>query len=303
MKLAAAVVTVLAVVGIPALADWSDNFDSYPADTKLEDVGGWWPWNHNTLNAGWVRTTYFRSAPNSQEIADVDPADPAVETDSVREYTGYTSGKWIYTAWQYLPETYFEFCDSYFIILNTYDWQPPNTDRWSVQIGFNGYTGMLHADAGGTVPIQMPLVKGQWMEIKAVINLDLDWVDVYYGGTLINGYVWTHGIFGQDTDGRLNIAAVDLYANNTAVPAYYDDITLMPAVTILRADCNCSGTVDAFDIDPFVLGLTNFAGWQAAYPNCPWQNLDIDCNGAINAFDIDPFVYCLTSGTGCAPCP
>lgn len=299
MKQVAGLVVVLALVGIPALADWSDNFDSYPADTQLVNVGGWWPWNHNTPNAGWVRNTFFRSAPNSQEIIDVDPNDPAVESDSVQEYHGYTSGQWIYTAWQYLPENYGEFCDSYFIILNTYDWQPPNTDRWSVQLGFNGFTGMLHADAGSSIPIEMPLVKGQWMEIKAVIDLDLDWVDVYYGGNLINGYVWTTGVFGADTDGQLNIAAVDLYANSTVVAAYYDDITLLPVVTIMRGDANCSGAVDAFDIDPFVLGLTNFAAWQAAYPGCPTGNLDCNCDNAVNAFDIDPFVQCLTVGCPC----
>jgi len=298
MKQVAGLVAVLALVGIPALADWSDNFDSYPPDTKLENVGGWWPWAHNTTNAGWVRTTFFRSAPNSQEIADVDPNDPAVETDSVHEYTGYTSGQWIYTAWQYLPDDYSDFCDSYFIILNTYNWTDPTgaSDRWSVQIGFNGASGMLHADSGSSGTVQMPLVKGQWMEIKAVIDLDSDWVETYYGGTFIAGYQWTAGVWGSDTDGRLDIEAVDLYANNTFVPAYYDDVTLLSAITFQHGDANGDGVVNAFDIDPFVLGLTNFSAWQAAYPNVPWQNLDCNGDGTINAFDIDPFVLCLTVG-------
>jgi aminopeptidase N len=66
-------------------------------------------------------------------------------------------------------------------------------------------------------------------------------------------------------------------------------------------DLNCDGAVNAFDIDPFVLALTDPAGYAAAYPNCDILNADTDCDGAVNAFEIDPFVLCLT--VGCPPCP
>ena len=68
-----------------------------------------------------------------------------------------------------------------------------------------------------------------------------------------------------------------------------------------RADMNCDGMIDAFDIDPFVLALTNPTAYQQQYPNCNIMNADIDCNGILDAFDIDPFVVCLTAG--CPPCP
>ena len=61
-------------------------------------------------------------------------------------------------------------------------------------------------------------------------------------------------------------------------------------------DLNCDGLINTFDIDPFVLALTDPAGYAAAYPNCDLMLADIDENGAVNTFDIDPFVQLLTGG-------
>jgi hypothetical protein len=69
----------------------------------------------------------------------------------------------------------------------------------------------------------------------------------------------------------------------------------------LLGDMNCDGAVNAFDIDPFVLALTNPTQYATTYPNCNIMNADANCDGAVNAFDIDVFVQCLT--TGCQPCP
>jgi hypothetical protein len=61
-------------------------------------------------------------------------------------------------------------------------------------------------------------------------------------------------------------------------------------------DANCDGAVNTFDIDPFVIALTNPTLWQATYP-CDYLGA-ADCNhdGSVNTFDIDPFVLCLTVG-------
>ena len=59
-------------------------------------------------------------------------------------------------------------------------------------------------------------------------------------------------------------------------------------------DMNCDGEVNAFDIDPFVLALTDPAGYAAAWPDCNILNGDINGDGVVNAFDIDPFVKLLT---------
>ncbi len=70
---------------------------------------------------------------------------------------------------------------------------------------------------------------------------------------------------------------------------------------VMRGDTNCDGAVNAFDIDPFVLALTDPAGYAIAFPDCPIASADANCDGQIDAFDIDSFVECVTSG--CEPCP
>jgi hypothetical protein len=64
----------------------------------------------------------------------------------------------------------------------------------------------------------------------------------------------------------------------------------------LTGDSNCDGAVNTFDIDPFVIALTDRTAWEAAY-SCDYMCVN-DCNGdgAVNAFDIDPFVIILTGG-------
>ncbi|MBL8878844.1 MAG: hypothetical protein JNG88_06955 [Phycisphaerales bacterium] len=58
-------------------------------------------------------------------------------------------------------------------------------------------------------------------------------------------------------------------------------------------DCNCDGRVNNFDIDAFVLALSDPAGYQAAYPDCALTTADVNGDGAVNNFDIDPFVMLL----------
>ena len=62
-------------------------------------------------------------------------------------------------------------------------------------------------------------------------------------------------------------------------------------------DLNCDGTVDFADINPFVLYLSNYSAWQAAYAGCPPENGDINNDGTYPSFgDINPFVALLSGG-------
>ena len=59
-------------------------------------------------------------------------------------------------------------------------------------------------------------------------------------------------------------------------------------------DTNCDGVVNTFDIDPFVLALTDPVAYGAAQPTCNILNADCNQDGEVNTFDIDPFVLLLT---------
>jgi hypothetical protein len=58
-------------------------------------------------------------------------------------------------------------------------------------------------------------------------------------------------------------------------------------------DMNCDGTVDFFDIDPFVNVLVDPGQYATDYPNCDAMRADIDEDGSVTFFDIDPFVALL----------
>jgi hypothetical protein len=59
-------------------------------------------------------------------------------------------------------------------------------------------------------------------------------------------------------------------------------------------DMNCDGTVDNFDIAPFVLALTNPEGYAERYPDCDRLFGDINEDGELNNFDIGPFVQLIS---------
>ncbi len=70
----------------------------------------------------------------------------------------------------------------------------------------------------------------------------------------------------------------------------------MPAP--VRADVNCDGAIDFFDVDPFLVVLFDPVGYGAAYPECWPMTADLDRSGRVDFFDIDPFVNCLFGGCG-----
>lgn len=70
----------------------------------------------------------------------------------------------------------------------------------------------------------------------------------------------------------------------------------VPQSRAALGDLNCDGAVNAFDIGPFVLALTNPSGYAAAYPNCNRHRADVNLDGDVNVFDIDAFVARLGGG-------
>lgn len=58
-------------------------------------------------------------------------------------------------------------------------------------------------------------------------------------------------------------------------------------------DLNCDGVTDFFDIDAFILALTDPAAHQAAFPGCDGRNADVNQDGALDFFDIDAFMQLL----------
>lgn len=195
---------------------WSDNFDSYATGVPLQGLGGWKGWDNNPASSALTTDVQAISTPNSVDILPT--------ADLVHEYTGYTSGEWIYTAWQYIPSDFAG--ESYFILLNQYA-DGGSSNNWSVQVNFNSTTNqVLNTGATGG---SLPLIKGAWVELRVEIDLTNDTCAFYYGGQLLYSGTWTEEVSGL---GISNLAAVDLFANN-ASSIYYDDLSLLAPPILL----------------------------------------------------------------------
>jgi hypothetical protein len=58
-------------------------------------------------------------------------------------------------------------------------------------------------------------------------------------------------------------------------------------------DVNCDGAANAFDIEPFILALTDPLGYGNQYPDCDLNTADVNGDGVVDAFDIEPFIAVL----------
>lgn len=61
-------------------------------------------------------------------------------------------------------------------------------------------------------------------------------------------------------------------------------------------DMNCDGAITVGDIAPFVLALTDPAGYVANFPDCAIENGDVSGDGQVTVSDIDSFVALLVGG-------
>ena len=65
------------------------------------------------------------------------------------------------------------------------------------------------------------------------------------------------------------------------------------AVTFPRGDMNCDCRLDFGDLNPFVLALSDPAGYHQQFPDCDIANGDINGDGLVDFGDINPFVALL----------
>jgi len=204
--------------GLLRAPSWSDNFDSYATGSQLHGQGGWKGWDNDPTWGALTSATQARSTPNSADIVG--------NGDLVHEYSGSTSGQWVYTAWQFIPSDFVGL--SFFILLNQYaDAGPYN---WSTQVSFDSSLGEVVST--GADPGTLPLILDAWVEVRVEIDLDLDTQAFYYGNQLLYQGSWSNGVTGG---GSLNIGAVNLFANS-ATTIYYDDMSLASVVCSAPTD-------------------------------------------------------------------
>lgn len=199
-------VATLGVVA-PAAAQWSDNFDSYATNSTLIGQGGWEGWDGNGAANATVVNTVSTSSPNSVRITGT--------SDMVHTFSGYTSGKWIFRTMHYVAST--SVGDNYFILMNQYESGNHQNEDWSVQLQARASANTMRSIEANTT---LPLVEDAWTEIRCEIDLDGNTVSIFYNNALLATHPWRSAL------GISEIQCVDLYSDNTASLAYFDDIRL-----------------------------------------------------------------------------
>lgn len=135
-----------------------------------------------------------------------------------------------------------------------------------------------------------PPTAASWFPIgDAGLNYDKSGLEMYAG------QLW--GALRVQTTGHLLIGAFDVQTGHfsqvwdvaSGASLNVGFVAFAPPA-ISRGDINCDGHVDAGDVSPFVLALTNPPAYVAAYPGCGILNADMNGDCSENGLDIQPFV-------------
>jgi hypothetical protein len=184
------------LLGVPGPV-FVEDFESYAVGTDLHGVNNWEGWEGAAGAGAPVSDAFAYSGSNSVEI---------ISSADLVKVLDFTGGSLTLTAMQYIPSG--TTGDTFFILMNQY---APNPLDWSPQTKFSLDSGQIN-DGQGTI------VYDQWVELKYVIDLDNNTVDVLYNGALLESGQW-------DNDGHNTLQAIDLYSAG-ASSVYYDDIVI-----------------------------------------------------------------------------
>lgn len=273
-----------AALGSAAHAQLDEDFDGYTPGSTLAGQGGWELWYTGGVDAV-ISNAVSNSPSNSLRLE--------VLSDLVYEFTGITEGKWVYTAWTYMPST--ATGDAYLILMNGYG--SSSLDNWSMQVRFGANDQLVESDFGAET---IGLITDQWVEFRAEIDLDemfdfgfeVGSMDLFYNGVqFADDLIW---IENAGTAGQTTIACNDVFSLDCN-EFYVDDISLLPAGGCI-ADYN--GLPEAGDILDFLDFFEDFAACDQLPGPCGTYG-DADVNGDTIVDILDFLDFFESFGNGC----
>ena len=95
------------------------------------------------------------------------------------------------------------------------------------------------------------------------------------------------------SEGLWTVQISDRRSGNVAL---WEDFSLRfygTEIAPLVGDLNCDGAINLFDVDPFILAVSDPAGYAAVHPTCDIAAGDCNADGTVDLFDVDPFVELL----------
>jgi len=217
-----------------AAGQWSDDFEAYADGSAIAGQGGWEEWFGSSGVSGHISSLFSNSPTKSLNI-DGDGPDPMGD-DTVHQFS-VAGGKWTFKIMTYVPSN--AVGTAYIILLNRYP-----SFNWSLQVHLDATANLVRIDRYQAQQVQAALIKGQWVEFRAEIDLDGDKVDYFYNGVeILSDWSWKNGVSGG---GDAAIKALDLYGGEPSSGGtsgtYFDDVSLMPASTTQEV-CPSSYTI------------------------------------------------------------
>ena len=257
------------------LSDHSDVLCTGIVRCLRDGQGDWQGWDGDNTWTAFVTQVQAHGGLQSVDIR--------TDADLVHPFSGYSSGVWNLSVWQYVPAGFTGANGSYFIVQKEYNDGGPY--QWSIQMQTHD-DGSIHCDCGAEDNGNpMNWIPDAWNHIEAEIDLDGDSVTLWYNGSELGTYPWTTGVFGNDSGCPLGgcIGAIDLFAFGTT-SVYYDDFDLSQASecgTSCEGDANSDGTVDPLDAG-FVLARF---GCNVGTGDSGCDDADQNCDGAVDPLD------------------
>jgi hypothetical protein len=111
--------------------------------------------------------------------------------------------------------------DPYFILLSDYTDGAGDENLWAVQLRFDIDLCVVESEFDNKT---LPLVTDEWVEIRIEIDLNNDWMKMYYNDEILHQKAWSAGP--ENTgNGIVNISAVNLFSDSQT-SVYFDDLSL-----------------------------------------------------------------------------
>ncbi|MCG3127755.1 MAG: hypothetical protein CHACPFDD_02627 [Phycisphaerae bacterium] len=135
----------------------------------------------------------------------------------------------------------------------------------------------------------------QWKPTSDILNNSIGhWVEFVI--PIAGNGTWQKTTSGAPSLSEINYFELHADTWGAGFVLWLDGVRFEPSPRPDPGDMNCDGSVNGFDVDGFVLALSDAAGYATAYPDCDITLADCNADGSVNGFDVDPFVGLLGGG-------
>jgi|GEM_PF-1018612 len=231
-----------------------DDFEDYAVgDFIAEENPTWWmTWSNNPGSGedGVISDDFASSPTKSVKVYKA----TGVETDLILKLGNKTAGAYEVN-WDMYVET------GYAGYYNFQHFESPGI-QWAFEVYMltNG-NGQLYA--GSSTPFAFTYPKDIWFEVRHVIDIDNDWIELFING--VNVHNWPFSYQAGSTTGANQLGGVDFYAGAVTgeVPRYYfDNVDYKPIASTLYSE-----DFESYNIGDYI--CVENPDWWKTWSNAP----------------------------------